>query len=148
MLPNVFSALTVLAGLAAIGFALYLLQLGRRTRSWLPTPATILTSRVAPAAEGSVQAFVTYRYRFNGVEHESSRIRPIESSSSFKAPAQRVVSRYRPTQQVIAFVNPARPQEAFLEPGVQPGSLLFIVATGSLLFAVGAYRLLVGVGLI
>jgi hypothetical protein len=148
MFTNLLLALGVIAGLACIAVGLNALRVGLRSRSWLPTPGKILTSRVGPAPEESFRASVTYRYSFGGAEFESSRIRPLESYASFRGPAQRVVDRYQPTQQVIVFVNPARPEEAFLEPGVQRGSSLLLILSGLGMAAVAGYKLFVALGVI
>jgi hypothetical protein len=148
MLTNLFSGIAVFAGLGSVATGIYALRVGRSTRAWLATPATILTSRLAPGPEGSTRASVSYRYTFGGAEFESECIRPISSYSSFSKPAQQVVGRYRATQQVIAFVNPAQPKEACLEPGVQLGASLAFIAIGLVFLALGTYRLLLALGFI
>jgi hypothetical protein len=148
MLSNLFSGISVLAGLGSLATGIYALRVGRSTRSWLATPATILTSRLAPGPEGSTRASVSYRYTFAGAEYESECIRPISSYSSFTRPAQQIVGRYKATQQVIAFVNPAQPKEACLEPGVQLAASLAFIVTGLVFFVFGAHRLLLALGFI
>ena len=148
MFANVIYTLCVIAGLAAIVAGINVLRVGQSTRSWLPTPAKILTSRVVPGPESSLRASISYRYSFGGTEFESTRIGLVETYSSFRGPAQQVVDRYHPTQQVIAFVNPARPSEAFLEPGAHPGASLIFILTGLVMAGTAGYRLLLALGVI
>jgi hypothetical protein len=149
MFANLIYAIGIMGGLAGIAVGINALRVGRSTRSWLPTPGKILTSRIARDSEGDLKPSITYRYFFGGAEFESNRIRTVESYSSFRgSSAQQVVDRYRPTQQVIVFVNPVRPQEAFLEPGVQLVASLGIILGALIVGSSAAYRLLVALGFI
>ena len=149
---NVLLTFGALIGLALFGAGLHNLWVSRDARAWVPVTATILTSRVASRVNSGHSATyfpqVAYRYTYNGVEFEATRIRLLETDSSFKRFAEAAVLRYAPRKQVIAFVNPARPKDALLERSPQTVGLLAVTFCGLALAGSMAYALLESLGLV
>jgi hypothetical protein len=115
-------------------------------RSWEATPCTILSSEVKKSrgSKGSTnyRSSVTYRYRFAGRVHTSSRVHFATMSSSGRGASARLLKRFPPGMETVCFVDPRNPAEAVLDRGASRDlwsgafALVFVaVGLGGIIFA-------------
>jgi hypothetical protein len=103
----------------------------------------IVTSEVRSSTDSDGTTYladVLYRYRFNGREHHSNRLRALRVwSSGYRAKAE-TVARYPAGLETRCFVNPRDPREALLDRSFHPSMLLGLVPLGFM--AIGGFGVL------
>jgi hypothetical protein len=107
-------------------------------RSWVPTPARVVSSRVAAHSDSDGSTYrvdILYAYTFEGVERQSSRYDFSTGSSSGYAAKAAVVSHYPVGAATTCYVNPRRPAEAVLSR--EPFKALGFGAIGFVFLLVG-----------
>lgn len=115
-------------------------------KSWVPTPATILSSEVrthrgSDSTTYSIQ--ITFAYSWEGTRHTSNKYNFSTGSSSGRESKARVVRAYPVGHQFKAFVNPNNPSEAVINPAFQWIYLLLFVF-GSVFWMVGLGVMIAG----
>lgn len=120
---------------------------GLASRTWPSVTGEMISSTAVAAggrSPGKYSLEVAYRYRVDGVAHESRRVRAVGHSSKKEA-IEAEVNRLTPGSVVTVYYNPQRPSQAYLETGVSvmEGLLPFFGVLGfalSLVAFVGALR--------
>lgn len=108
-------------------------------RSWVPTPARILASRVAAHSDSDGNTYrvdILFAYTFEGVERRSSRYDFSRGSSSGYGTKAAIVSQYPVGAETTCYVNPRDPSEAVLRR--EPFKALGFGAIGFVFLMVGA----------
>jgi hypothetical protein len=132
----VFSAMAI--GLILVG--LFTMRETSRSRGWLKTGATIVSSRVTEYAGKSGRTYrpmVIYAYSVGPARFMSSRIAFRQSASSSRAAAEGIAARYRAGTRVEIRYDPQDPEQAVLAPGgnfwvwILAGGLCSALAVGA-----------------
>jgi hypothetical protein len=108
-------------------------------RSWVPTPARVISSRVVAHSDSDGSTYrvdILYTYHFGGVSRQSSRYDFSRGSSSGYATKAAVVSNYPVGAETTCFVNQRDPSEAVLRR--EPFKALWFGAIGLVFLLVGA----------
>ncbi|MGE5358830.1 MAG: DUF3592 domain-containing protein [Bacteroidales bacterium] len=122
-----FSALAL--GLILAG--LYTMRERSRSRGWVKTGGTVVSSTVSEFAGKSGRTYrpmVMYAYSVGAARFMSNRITFGQVASSRRASAERFVSRYPAGRRVDVYYDPQDPERAVLEPAGNPW--IWIVAGG------------------
>ena len=107
------------------------------SRSWVPVPAVVESSRVRSLRDSDSTTYspdILYRYDFNGREYRSNRYDIMGGSSGGYDGKRRIVDRLPRGASVTAFVNPSDPTQAVIVRGFTWDMLILAVP---LLFLVG-----------
>jgi hypothetical protein len=107
------------------------------SRSWVPVPAVVESSRVRSHSDSDSTTYspdVLYRYEFNGREYRSNRYDIMGGSSGGYDAKRRIVDGMPRGARVTAFVNPADPTRAVIVRGFTWDMLVLAVPV---LFVVG-----------
>lgn len=114
------AVLTLLIGIAILGYAIWCTIVSIRNQSWPEVEAVIVSATVEEEYnEGTYyKPKITYRYSVNGSEFIGWRIKVAEgmTSSSPRRP-QRIVAKYPMGTTVRAKYSPTDPSLSVLEPG-------------------------------
>jgi Protein of unknown function (DUF3592) len=117
-------------------------------RSWVPTPARVISSRVVAHTDSDGSAYrvdILYAFTFEGVARQSSRYDFSESTSSGYATKAAIVGEYRTGAETTCYVNPRDPTEAVLRREPHKSlwfgllGLVFVLVGGLGFFAVGRF---------
>ncbi len=90
-------------------------------RDWVPTPCTVISSRVQSHRSKDSTTYrieILYSYEFNGREHRSNRYHFMGGSSSGRKRKAEVVGRYPAGATRTCYVDPRNPNEAVLDRGL------------------------------
>lgn len=115
-----FSLFAAMGGLFLFFFARGATQVAA-ARSWEEVPCEVVSSEVREHSGDDSSTYsieVTYRYRYDGRDFESSRYQFLGGSSSGRAGKQRVVDRLPPGGPCVCWVDPKNPSEAVIERGL------------------------------
>ena len=131
----------MLAGVVAIAFGVWLLQLSLRSTGWPVTEGVISSGEIRSRSGGkggkTYSAAISYDYRVSGAAYTSTRLAYGVMDSTYPR-AQAVLKRYPIGSKVEVHYAPGDPGEAVLEPGVHGGTWIC--------FAVGAVFEVAGAG--
>lgn len=108
-------------------------------RSWVPTPARVISSRVAAHSDSDGSTYrvdILYAYTFDGVERRSNRYDFSSGSSSGYGAKAAVVRNFPPGAETTCFVDPRDPNQAVLSR--EPFKALWFGAIGFVFLLVGA----------
>ncbi len=117
-------------------------------RSWVPTPARVLSSRVVAHTDSDGSSFrvdILYTFTFDGVERSSSRYDFSESTSSGYATKAAIVGEYRIGAETTCYVNPRDPTQSVLRREPHKSlwfgllGLVFVLVVGIGFMAVGRF---------
>lgn len=114
-----FSLFAAMGGLFLFFFARGASQVVA-ARGWEEVPCEVVSSEVREHSGDDSSTYsieVTYRYRYDGRDFESSRYQFLSGSSSGREGKQRVVDRLPPGGPCVCWVDPENPSEAVLERG-------------------------------
>ena len=112
----------VLAILGAVftGVLWHSWQLAEETRSWVETPAKVLSSQVipdqaTPNSPTKYRVVVRYQYNFGGAVYHTERIRRSDGPKNDREDAEALREEYTPGQALTCWVNPEDPAYAVLK---------------------------------
>lgn len=124
------------------GWAMYGQWQGRRAESWPTTAGTIAASKIveeevrARRARGTIShAEITYRYRVDGRDYTSDRIRFAVNPT--RDDARLYVERFPARSEVDVYYNPNKPSEAVLEAGHPVSTLVTALSLVGILIVCG-----------
>lgn len=154
---SVIAVFIGVAGLFILGFGLWRLARGARTRGWHTVPGTVLTSNTiarrvqrlrsedeseeAPEMQTLYLPEVKYSYCVAGREYTGDHVRLFELQISNQEAARSVAARYPQGASVTVHYNPADPSQAVLEPGSGASAWMILAA------AFGCFFVSAGLGL-
>lgn len=154
---SVIAVFIGVAGLFILGFGLWRLARGARTRGWATVPGTVLTSNTIarrvkrlrseddpedlPDTQILYLPEVKYTYTVGGREYTGDHVRLFELQVSNQEAARSVAARYPLGASVTVHYNPADPSQAVLEPG--PGGSVWMILAA----AIGCFLVSAGLGL-
>lgn len=133
---------------AGLFYYIFVRPVGRivAARSWQETPCTIVSSQVGESSDSDGTTYrvdVTFSYKVDGQERQSSRYDFTEGSSSGYDGKKAVVDRYPPGSETVCYVDPADPAMAVIDRGFSAKYLIglfplifLFVGLGGLIWAV------------
>ena len=120
MANHVFSLVYSIALLGIVINAVRQMSRAEASRNWFTTNGQVVYSSVHQESDGPYSVpVVKYRYRVEGQEYESSRIRfTWTGESTYPWTASKVVNKYSVSKTVRVYYNPKNPSVAVLIPGL------------------------------
>ncbi len=90
-----------------------------QARSWVPTPCTVISSRVQThSGDGTTYSIdILYSYQVHGQEYRSSQYDFMPGSSSGYKGKAKIIAQFPPGKRATCYVNPSDPLEAVLHRG-------------------------------
>ncbi len=123
---QLFFALLIILGLAAIAFGITLAIKGMRTEHWPITNGKIESANLKEQSSRNgptYSAEVTYRYQVNGDSYTGNKI-SVGALSSSDEYARAILNRYPVGAPVSVHYSPGDPADAVLETGIHGGTWL------------------------
>ncbi|GHC55633.1 DUF3592 domain-containing protein [Roseibacillus persicicus] len=115
-----FFGIFALAGVGVFfGSTLPMARKALSLRSWEPTPATVIWSRVRSHDSDDGTTYspdIFYRYRYQDQEHRSNTFSLSSGSSSGRSSKQKIVDQYPRGKEFTCYVNPKKPWQAVGQP--------------------------------
>jgi len=104
--------------LFAVGGVAMAISQARKLRTYLPVPATVVSSEVIKKSDNdggwNYTPRITYVYHTGGQAYESEKAQLFEQSASSSSEADRIVDRFPPGLMTQAFVHPTKHRKSFL----------------------------------
>lgn len=121
-----------------------------RARGWVEVPCRVISSELGTHSGDDSDTYsieVTYRYRFDGRDYESSRYQFLRGASSGREGKARIVESLPAGGACVCYVDPENPAEAVLERGLTSmywfaiiPLLFFLIGVGGVLGVTWGYR--------
>jgi hypothetical protein len=120
MVSHVFSLVFSIAMFGIVINAIRQMSRAGASRNWFTTNGQVVYSSIHQESDGPYFVpVVKYRYRVEGQEYESSRIRFTWSGeSTYRWTTSEVVNKYPVSKTVRVYYNPKNPSVSVLVPGV------------------------------
>jgi hypothetical protein len=118
---GLFALFFVIGAIVLYFIILRPLQKVFNARDWIPTPCTVVSSRIQNHSSDDGTTYrvdILYRYEFDGQEYRSSRYHFMGGSTSGYKGKAKIVRHHPAGAQRTCYVNPRNPAEAVLERGL------------------------------